>query len=242
MPLERSDVEIFQAFHDAVKDDHRKIIPATITAVHADTCTVDVVPAIQNPLFDEFGAVSYETLPSLKGVPLGIIRGGGFLVWVPVQPGDSVLLVFSDLSTDSWRASTPGGSPVQPVFVGKHTPAGPFAIPCVAPDSAAPTSPVTASGNLIIGKDGAQQQIQISSSLILLGESAAQFVALSNLVDTAVSSIVTAFNTHTHQEPYLATGTVGSPVLVSGSPVVTATPLVPLIPPAPTGATLVKAQ
>ncbi len=242
MPLDRSDTEIFQAFHESVKDDHRKCIPATITAVHATRGTVDVVPAILNPLFDEFGSVSFEQLPSLSDVPIGIMRGGGFLVWLPVAVGDSVLVIFSDLSTDSWRAGASAPTPSRPNFVGKHTPAGPFAIPCVAPDMAMLSQPGMTPGKLVVGKDGADTQIQISASEIDLGRHPTSFVALSNLVDTAVTTIVTAFNAHTHAlsvtVPFITAG------LATATGTGITTSLVTPITPAPgsVAAALVKAQ
>lgn len=209
MPLSRSLTEVLNAARDSTLDGIKKCIPATVTAVHASRQTVDVQIAIKNPLFDEYGAVAFEKAPSFADVPLGVMRGGGFLVWVPVQVGDSVLLVFSDLSTDTWRSGN--GSPVPPGWVGKHTTDSPFALPCVAPDASFLSSPGADPGKLIIGKDGATAQIKISASDIELG-GIADAVGLASKINAAVTTIVNAFNTHTHPAPGGATSAPTVPI------------------------------
>lgn len=160
MPLPRSMAEILGAHSDALKGDIRKVLPATITAVHPDRQTVDVQIAINNPVFDDLGNAYTEPAPSISDVPLGVMRGGGFLVWLPVAVGDSVLLVFSDLSTDNWRAGD--GTAQDPGWMGKHTFDSPFALPMVAPDAKFFSDPNAAPTSLIIGQDGGASQIRIS--------------------------------------------------------------------------------
>ena len=125
MPHERTLSEVLLNFGDQLKNDMKKCCPATVTAVHPSTTadyagqTVDVQVATLNVVFDELGTAIQEPPISFANVPLGCLRGGGFLVWLPVTVGDSVLLIFSDLSADSWRAGD--GSSQPPGFVGKHT-------------------------------------------------------------------------------------------------------------------------
>ena len=195
MPIEHSDIEIHLAAQDALRDDLRVALPCTVTAVHADSGTVDCQPAILNPLTDEDGRLSYETLPGLPGVPLACLRGGGFFLYLPVTVGDSVLVIFTDLSTDSWRAAQAGPQPVRPIVVGKHTAAGCYAIPCIAPDGAWLEQPRSSSGVVTIGKDNSDQQITISGTDIELGRGATDFVALASKVDTELGKIATAFST-----------------------------------------------
>ncbi len=192
MPLERSLAEVFHTFHDAVRDDMRKCIPAVVVAVHPDRQTVDVQPTVQNVLFDEFGNASHESLPGLSDVPIGVMRGGGFFVWLPVAVGDSVLLVFSDLSTDTWRASN-GQKPSQPGWSGKHTPDSPFAIPCIAPDASFFADPNADPGKVIIGKDGSQAQIRLSATEIELGATHGGNMALAAKIDSLINVIVATY-------------------------------------------------
>lgn len=202
MPHERTLSEVLLNFGDQLKNDMKKCCPATVTAVHPSTTadyagqTVDVQVATLNVVFDELGTAIQEPPISFANVPLGCLRGGGFLVWLPVTVGDSVLLIFSDLSADSWRAGD--GSSQPPGFVGKHTTDSPFALPMFAPDAKVFSSPGANPGNLIIGKDGSSQQIQISASGIALGNPAPSGVCKATLVDpimTDLSNVVSTLST-----------------------------------------------
>lgn len=149
------------------------------------------------------------------------------MVWVPVTVGDSVMLVFSDLSMDVWRASD-GSKPVPPGWVGKHTADSPVAYPCVAPDSKALSSP--SADKVIIGKDGGQAQIAISASAVELGASPTDFIALASLVDSNFNAVKAAF----------IAGGAGAVPLDGGHAAMAAAAASFL--PTPTGSTLVKAK
>ncbi len=219
MPIHRSQAEIFRAHGDALKAEIRKCLPATVTAVDVAKQTVSVQIGVNGVLVDELGTAVSVPAPSMSGVPLGVIRGGGFLVWVPVKVGDYVLLIFSDLSCDTWSASS-SGTPVDPGFVGQHTHDSPFAIPMVAPDAKALTSP--SSNQLVIGEDASDAQIRIGAGQINLGRSASDFVALATKVLTELQKI----------QATLLTGSN------SGGPVVFGTPYTA----SPVAATKVQAQ
>jgi hypothetical protein len=203
MPLNRTAAEAFSAKEDAIKDDIRTSIPATITKVYPARQTVDVQVDIRNPLVDQWGKVIFEPQESVSDVPLGVMRGGGFFVWIPVQVGDRVWLSFSRLSMDTWRQGQN-----RPGWVGKHTADSPIAIPCIAPDSNFFTDPNNDPNKVIIGKDGSAAQIRISATDIELGNNATGAVGIAAKIDTAVTTIVNAFNAHTHTVPI--TGAAGT--------------------------------
>ena len=220
MPHERTLSEVLLNFGDQLKNDMKKCCPATVTAVHPSTTadyagqTVDVQVATLNVVFDELGTAIQEPPISFANVPLGGLRGGGFLVWLPVTVGDSVLLIFSDLSADSWRAGD--GSSQPPGFVGKHTTDSPFALPMFAPDAKVFSSPGANPGNLIIGKDGSSQQIQIDGSHINLGgPTPADFVALASKVTANLNAIVTTLASLT-----VTTGAGAGGTVAAGTPYV----------------------
>ncbi len=189
MPTPRSLSEVLAAHGVALKNDIRKAIPATVTAVHLDRQTVDLQVAINNPLNDDLGNIITEPAPSISDVPWGVVRGGGFMVWVPPTVGDSALLIFSDLSADTWRAGN--GTPQDPGFVGKHTLDSPFAVPMFAPDASMFADPAatSAAGKVIIGKDGSAAQIRISATDIELGNNATAALALSTLIDSFITAV-----------------------------------------------------
>jgi hypothetical protein len=222
VPLPRSDAELFGAHKDVVKNSIKKVAVATVTKVHAAEQTVDVQLAVNNPIFDELGNVATEPAPSLSDVPLGVMRGGGFFVWLPVAIGDSVLVLFSDISTDVWREGD--GTAQDPGWVGKHTMDSPFAIPMVAPDAKMFADIAAAAGKVIIGKDGSAAQIRLSATDIELGNNPTDAVALASLVKSEFASFAL----------WVKTGVAPS----GGGPVTYAAP-------APTddvGSTLIKAQ
>jgi len=187
MPHERTLSEILLNFGDQLKNDLKKCVPATVTAVYPSRQTVDVVVATLGVVFDELGTAIQEPPVSFSDVPLGCLRGGGFVVWLPVTVGDGVLLVFSDLSADSWRSGN--GQPTPPGWVGKHTTDSPFALPMFQYDSAMFASPGSDPSKIIIGKDGGTAQIKISASDIELGGSSAA-VALSTKIDSLINLLV----------------------------------------------------
>jgi hypothetical protein len=229
MPLERTDAEIFAAFERGLMNDIRKCLPGKVVKVNVtpgQPVTVDVQLGINNVQFTDLGDVVEEAAPSLAQVPLAYFRAGGFLVWVPVAAGDTVLVLFSDLSADTWRLGD--GGPQTPGFVGKHTLDSGWAIPMIAPDLQLATDVPIAPGKVIIGKDGSQAQIRLSATDIELGATPTDFVAMASKVDSALSTLIAYITAHVH--------TSAAP----GNP--TSPPTVPPTPAAPTGSTLVRVE
>ena len=177
---------------DAMKNETVKVRVATVTNVSLDRQTVDVQLCTNNPLFDEIGNVYTEPAPSISDVPYGILRGGGMMVSLPLEVGDAVLLLFSDLSTDVWRAGD--GTAQDPGFVGKHTFDSAFAVPMFDRDARFFVDPAdsSAAGKLLIGKDGGAAQIRISTSAIELGNAVTDAIALASLVSGELTKVVNA--------------------------------------------------
>jgi hypothetical protein len=187
MPFERDLTEIINDSQDALLESIRKVAVGFITAVNGQR--VDVQLSVSTPLFSAIDGTVFEPPHVLGDVPLCALRGGGFMVWVPVKVGDPVLVLFTDISADNWRNSD-GKTVTQPGWVGRHTADSAFAMPMIAPD----TTPLTSAdaGKLVIGKDGGSALIKIGDS-IELGASATDAVAVAGLVKAELDKIVTAF-------------------------------------------------
>lgn len=224
MPFDRTLAEVLHTYKDSILDDIAGSIPATVTAVHPDRQTVDVQTAIQNTLFDEFGNVTFEQPPSFADVPIGVLRGGKFFIWMPLAVGDSCLLVFSQRSMDAWRAAVHGPQPVEPGWTAKHTADSPVAIPCIGVDASFFADPNTDPTKIIIGMDGSQAQIRISATEIELGATHGDAVALASLVSSLIANLAT----------WIKTGVAPS----GGGPVTYASPA----PSTSVASTVVKAQ
>ena len=190
MPLPRELSEVQSATRDIVLEGVRKVAVGFVTKVNGQF--VDVQLCTTNPLFDETKGTTFESPPILGNVPWCSTRGGGFIVWVPPLAGDSCLIIYTDISYDSWRQSD-GKSQVNPGWCGRHTADSPFAIPMIAPD----TRPITDAvpGTVVIGQDGGNGQIRISSTEIDLGFPATDAVALASRVMTELGKIKVALTT-----------------------------------------------
>ena len=195
MPVDRELSEVLNGHQDAILEGIRKVAVGFVTAVNGQLVDVQLVTA--SPLFDEINGTTFEDAPTLGAVPWGTIAAGGFVVWVPPTVGDTCLVVFSDLSCDSWLTSD-GNTKVTPGWVGRHTADSPFAIPMVRPTAKNFTTAAD-STKMVIGKDGSTAQIKISGSEIDLGNPAIDAVALASKVDiinTAIKTFAKALSTY----------------------------------------------
>ena len=155
----------------------RVSLPGTIDAFDPKTQLASVRPDLKDLRYDEEDNEVVEALPVIVDVPVQFPRAGGFSLTVPVKKGDPCLLVFSDRSLDKWLDS---GGQVDPVDVRRHHLSDAVAILGVS--SKATPIPDFDGAHATIGKDG----------------ESADFAALASKVDDAISTIVQAFNSHTH--------------------------------------------
>lgn len=95
--------ELFQRNNDKLSRDIRCAIPAQVVSFNAEKQTVEAQPLIREKLVDrQTGTISFVPLPVLVDIPVCFPQAGNFVLTMPVQPGDEVLLVFSDNNIDSW--------------------------------------------------------------------------------------------------------------------------------------------
>jgi len=132
------------------------------------------------------------------------------------------LIVFAESDLGAWRDS---GQDSDPGDERRHGLAGAVFIPGL--DTVARALVDAGTGHLVVGKDGGPA-IHIDASFVQLGAAVGQFIALANLVQTALNTIVTTFNAHLHTGVTTGPGSSGPP----------GTPLAAL---GPVAATLAKA-
>lgn len=189
MPAPVTDSDVLHAWFTSASEDMHKACPARVDSYDAATQTATVTPVNRTLLKDG----TYEDPPTLSDVPVGVLRGGGFFVACPIAAGDHVWLIFADSSTSEWRQT---GQTAEPKDARRHGMGYPLALPMVAPDASALAD--ASATDLVIGKDGTDAQVHISSSFVSLGKGATDFVALSSKVDAAFASWMTWANTHVH--------------------------------------------
>lgn len=103
-------------------------LPATVIMFNAQSCTVNVQPAIGGVSFDAEGLPRAINLPVIQDVPVIFPGGGGMHLTFPLSEGDEVLLVFSCRAIDSWWQS---GGLQRPASARMHDLSDAFAVPGV---------------------------------------------------------------------------------------------------------------
>lgn len=165
--------------------DVHKALPAIVDSYDAtkQTCTVTV--AVKQPLPDG----TFAAMPAISDVPVGHLRGGGFIVATPLVKGDAVLLIFLDQSIAEWRQTGAVSEPKDSRRHGLYC----YALPVAFPDGDAAVS--ASATNLRIGADGGNRLIEVSTSMVKLGLDAVQFVALAGLSDQvqALKAVLSAW-------------------------------------------------
>ena len=137
MPANPTEAEVITAAIESRIADVFTALPGVVKSYDAATGHADIQPAIRRPLDTASGAVVFEDLPIVPNVPILFPRGGAFAVTWPLAPGDPVLLVFSALSPQLWRAT--GQTPADPGDLRRHHLGNAYAIPGVpAPGPALP--------------------------------------------------------------------------------------------------------
>lgn len=98
--------ELLRRANDAVAAATRVALPAQIISFNAAKQTAAVQPLIREKVVNrQNGQVGFVTLPVLQDVPVCFPQAGSYVLTMPIQAGDEVLLVFSDLNIDSWWQS-----------------------------------------------------------------------------------------------------------------------------------------
>ena len=179
--------------------DLRVSMPARVEKYDDATQLADVQPLLKESYTDEEGERSIARLPVITNVPVVFPGGGGMRITFPVRAGDTVMLVFSDRSIDSWLAQ---GGEATPEDERRHHLSDAIAIPGLHPNTAAWSG--TEANVVTIGDDTA----------------ASDFVALAtatkNEITTlrdAVNGFVNSYNSHTHTTPSGASGPPQTPAI-----------------------------
>jgi len=127
-------------------------LPAKVVRVDLAKGQVDAKPVVKDVLNDANGNRIALSVPVVTNVPLVFPGAGGMRITFPVAVGDTVLLVFSDRSLDSWAVQ---GGEVDPLDDRHHHLSDAIAIPGLR-DFGHAWKGVDA-GTMTIGKDGAAQ-------------------------------------------------------------------------------------
>lgn len=179
MPLVPTLAEVISGAIDGKLLDVHTALPGRVKSYDRTKQVADVIPAIRGVIFTEDDESVLEDLPVIPNVPVGWLRGGGYSLQFPLNPGDHVLLVFSEAATGQWRST---GQPSEPGDLRRHDLSYPFAIPCCAPDAQALTA------------IGADEAVLDGPTTVRLGGSAAEALAIASKVTDALNQLKSAIN------------------------------------------------
>jgi hypothetical protein len=152
---------------------------ARVESYNAATQTIDALPMVRRAIVDSDGDVQHEELPKIPNVPVLFPRSGAFSLTWPLAPGDFVLLVFCSSACGNWRET---GDVSDPGDLRRHDLSYSFAVPGIGPNSA--TLPTMATAALF--------EVSSPATHVQVGAGSAQFVALSNLVESLVGALAAA--------------------------------------------------
>ncbi len=114
--------------------DMHTAIPGIIQEYDPKTKTAKVRPALRRRFNDERGD---QELNVFSQVPVGFLQTNDFILSVPLQKGDEVLLIISERSIDSWLEN---GGIVTPNETRKFDLADAIAIPMLKPSGTGPAA------------------------------------------------------------------------------------------------------
>lgn len=180
--------DVIRAAVDSALSDFRVALPGRVQSFDASKQAADVQPILKQTYVDEEGQEQAVAFPVVRNVPVVFPGAGGFRITFPLQAGDDVLLIFSDLGLDKYLSN--GGALVDPVSLHEHHLADAIAIPGLHPFS----SPWSGSSdsNMTLGADGGPQ-IHLKAGAICLGDEAATEPAvLGQALVTAIANLATA--------------------------------------------------
>lgn len=130
--------EVFSQAREVTKRQIRCALIGQVQSYNASTQTANVQPVVDDFVQQEDGTYLDLPFPVLTNVPVQFPCGGSIRMTFPVQPGDTGLLVVTDLSLDRWKNQ--GGQTSPNTDQRRHHPADAVFVPGVVPNPKAWTS------------------------------------------------------------------------------------------------------
>lgn len=89
--------------NDKLARDIRVAIPAKVVSFDAEKQTITAQPLIREKIIYRVnGTTEFVNLPQLTDIPVQFPQAGNFVLTMPIQAGDEVMLIFQDMCIDSW--------------------------------------------------------------------------------------------------------------------------------------------
>lgn len=165
--------------------------PASVQSYDRSKGTVKVSYPVGRMVPDGAGNFVLEPEPDMDDVPVLWMRTKKFAMTLPIEAGDSGLVVFCMRNPGAWRTTGAYGSPGD---VGMHTIDGAVFIPGFLPDASPPKA--AAASDMVLGSESdAKGRIVCKTAGLELGAGATKGVILANdktTADTTMAAFITA--------------------------------------------------
>lgn len=122
---------IDEAITDRFIDVHTSL-PGAVQSYNAITRTADIEIQVKRVLEDENGEHIYESIGILTNVPVWCYRSAKCYVHIPLEAGDTGLILFSETAIGQWRAVL---GEAYPDDIGRHTLSGAVFLPGLSKDA-----------------------------------------------------------------------------------------------------------
>lgn len=179
--LQPTEPELIARAQESRVADIYTAMPGRIESYDPETQCADITPMLRRPQGTEDDGITYEDLPVIPNVRVLFPRGGSITISWPLVKGDTVGLLVTNWSMDTWRQS---GEVSNPGDLRMHSLGSCFAIPGLVPDMQALPNAM-ASQNAFI----------VQGPMVILGDYAsADFAALASKTDANFASLKSALN------------------------------------------------
>jgi hypothetical protein len=201
---------ISEAIDSALLDVHTSI-PASIVIYNPATQTATVQIDLTKILEKLDGSLTIEPFTLLQNVPCSILGSTGHVIAFALAPGDTGHMCFSEASIDQWRTK---GVLTSPGDIERHGMTGYFhpdwrTISKVLTDALVTGAVFGAVGGVQLRSNTTAMEVTSGG----LPASIGGFVAMATKVAAELSSIATAFSSHTHAGVTTGVGTSGTPAV-----------------------------
>lgn len=183
--------ETMRAFVEGHMVDVHVALPGIVVAYNAATQTADIAIATRLPLQTLTGDNVHDDAVTLPSVPVQWPSGGGYFAAFGLAAGDPVTVVCMDIAAGEYLET---GEVSAPADTRRHSLGYCFAIPGGARPKTKQLIDAPVVG-VVVGRDGADEQIVITDGLIALGKAATDLVALANKTDSAIAAVQSALDT-----------------------------------------------
>jgi len=168
MSLTPDEVTVLREILDARAAEIHTALPARVVSYDAAKQVADLQPMVRDVARTVEGALVARSFPTLPSVPVAFLRGGGYYLTVPLEPGDTGMLIFSELPIDRWRST---GQEAHPVNARRHGVGNAVFYPGVRPRAQALGEPGVPD-HLVIGRE-AGVSVHVEPDVVRIGSGAA---------------------------------------------------------------------